>query len=138
MEKPVLLSILSVQTMEEKEETRLVTDGTLRVTDDALELSYAETELTGLVGTTTTFRVEKDKVTLQRHGKVQSKMVFVVGQEDRSLYDMGFGALMISIRTDRIESSLTENGGRLSVSYDISIEDEVTGSIEYQIDVRLK
>ena len=138
MEKPVLLTILSVQTMEETEETRLVTDGILRVTDDALELSYAESELTGLVGTTTTFRIEPEKVTLQRSGKVQSKMVFTVGEEDQSLYDMGFGALMITIRTDRIESDLTENGGKLTVAYDISIEEEVTGSIEYQIDVRLK
>ena len=138
MEKSVLLTILSVQTMEETEETRLVTDGILRVTDDALELSYAESELTGLVGTTTTFRIEPEKVTLQRSGKVQSKMVFTVGKEDQSLYDMGFGALMITIRTDRIENDLTENGGKLTVAYDISIEDEVTGSIEYQIDVRLK
>ena len=140
MKKPVLLTIVSVQKLQQEpsEETRLVTDGFLRVTDDALELSYAETELTGLVGTTTTFRIEPQKVTLERSGKVRSKMIFIVGQEDRSLYDMGFGALMITIRTQYINLQMTENGGKIAVAYDISIEDEVTGSIEYKIEARLK
>ena len=140
MEKSVLLTIVSVQKLvdEEPEETRLVTDGLLRVTDDGLEISYLETELTGLVGTTTTFHVQKDCVILQRSGKVQSKMVFIAGAEDRSLYDMGFGALMITIRTERIDSQLTENGGKLTVAYGITIEDEVSGRIEYRIDVRVK
>lgn len=140
MEKAVLLTIVSVQKLmdEEAEETRLVTDGYLCATEDGLELSYAETELTGLVGTTTTFRVQSDCVILQRSGKVQSKMVFIAGAEDRSLYDMGFGALMITIRTEHIDSQLTENGGKLTVAYGITIEDEVSGRIEYQIDVRLK
>lgn len=140
MEKKVLLTIVSTQKLMEEppEETRLVTDGTLRATEDGIELSYAETVLTGLVGTKTTFYVQSDRVTLQRSGKVQSKMIFVVGQEDRSLYDMGFGVLMISIFTQKLHSSLTENGGRLVVGYRISIEDEVSGTIEYQIEARLK
>ncbi len=140
MEKQVLLTIVSVQKLmgEKPEETRLVTDGILRVKGERLEISYAESELTGLVGTTTTFSVEDERVVLRRSGNVQSKMIFAAGQEDRSLYDMGFGALMITIRTERITSELTENGGKLTVAYGISIEDEVSGTIEYQIEVRLK
>lgn len=140
MEKQVLLSIRSIQQfMEEKpEETQFVTEGVLRKVDDAIEISYAESELTGLVGTMTTFRIERDRVILQRSGAVQSKMMFAVGKEDRSLYDMGFGALMITIRTERLQSELTENGGKLTVSYVITIEEEAAGYIEYLIDIRLK
>ena len=140
MEKQVLLSILSIQQFmaEKPEETRFVTEGTLRKVDGAIEISYAESELTGLVGTMTTFRIEHDRVILQRSGAVQSKMSFIIGQEDRSLYDMGFGALMITIRTERMQSDLTEDGGKLKVSYVITIEEEAAGYIEYLIEVRLK
>ncbi len=140
MEKQVLLTIVSTQRFmaEEPEESRLVTQGVMRVVDDTVEISYAESELTGLVGTTTTFRVADDRVILQRSGAVESKMSFIVGQEDRSLYDMGFGALMIAIHTERIRSDLGENGGTVYVAYGITIEDEAAGFIEYKIEVRVK
>ena len=140
MEKQVLLTIVSIQKFmsEEPEDTELVTDGTLSVVDGAVEISYKESELTGLQGTTTTFRVEKNKVTLERSGAVKSQMSFEVGQEDRSLYDMGFGALMITIKTEKLQSDLTENGGTFRVAYAITIEEESAGWIEYNIDVRLK
>ena len=123
---------------EEPETTKLVTDGTLRAEDGALFLSYAESELTGMRGTLTTFRIEKDCVTLTRTGTVESVMTFAVGREDRSLYDVGFGALMITIRTERIDCRMDENGGDLEVSYAISIEDSTAGMIDYRIEARKK
>ena len=138
MEPNVLLTICSVQQFQQEapEVTRLETEGQLSIEEGAVCLSYPETELTGLAGTKTSFRVEDGKVTLEREGAVESRMVFAVGQEDRSLYDMGFGALMIAIRTEKIESNLTENGGTLTVSYGIVIEEEAAGTIRYEIKVR--
>jgi len=49
---------------------------------------------------------------------------------------MGFGALMISIRTERIESNVSESGGTLRVGYGIVIEDEAAGFIEYAIEIK--
>lgn len=123
---------------EEPETTKLVTDGTLRTEDGVLFLSYAESELTGMRGTQTTFRIEKDRVTLTRTGTVEAVMTFAVGQEDRSLYDIGFGALMITIRTERIDCEMDENGGFLEVAYAISIEDSAAGAIEYRIEAKKK
>ena len=123
---------------EEPETTKLVTDGTLRTEDGALFLSYAESELTGMRGTLTTFRIEKDCVTLTRTGTVESVMTFAVGREDRSLYDVGFGALMITIRTERIDCRMDENGGYLEVSYAISIADSTAGMIDYRTEARKK
>lgn len=140
MSQPILLTICSQQRFmdEPPEETKLVTQGVMSVTDDVVELSYEETELTGLVGTTTIFRIEKDRVLLIRRGAVESKMTFVVGQEDRSLYEMDCGVLMIAVRTERIDVDLSRNGGTLCVAYAITIEDEATGYIEYQIKVETK
>lgn len=140
MTRPILLTIRSLQRFmdEPPEETKLVTQGEMTASDGAVELSYAESELTGLLGTTTVFRIEKDRVLLMRRGAVESKMTFVVGQEDRSLYEMECGALMIAIRTERIDVDLSESGGTIRVAYAITIEDEATGYIEYQIKVETK
>lgn len=140
MEKPVLLTITATQRFhgEEPETSKLVTDGTMRIADGNTELSYEESELTGLHGTKTTFRIEPGRVVLTRSGSVQSQMVFSIGQEDHSLYDVGYGALMITVRGEQIRANLSENGGELEVSYAISIEDEAAGSIRYCIQVQPK
>lgn len=136
----VLLTIDGVQRFQNEvpETTKLVTDGTLRTENGAVLLSYAESELTGMSGTQTTFRIEPERVTLTRTGAVQSVMVFAVGEEDRSLYDVGVGALMITVRTERISSNIDENGGTLEVAYAISIEDDTAGTIQYRVEARRK
>lgn len=140
IEKKVLLTISGIQSFQEEapETTKLVTEGEMKLEGDTVLLSYEESELTGLAGTQTAFSVRPDKVILTRTGAVNSKMIFVVGQEDHSLYDMGFGALMIAVRTEKICSELDENGGFLQVLYSIVIEDDTAGTIEYRIEVRPK
>lgn len=140
MEKDVLLTITGIQRFreDEPETTKLVTEGRLRCEDGTVELSYEETELTGLTGTKTSFRIEGDRVILSRTGALESRMVFAVGQEDHSLYDIGFDALMIAVRAESIQSDMGENGGTLRVSYAIAIEEETVGEIEYVIEARPK
>ena len=89
-------------------------------------------------GTTTTFRMAPQRVELERRGKVSSRMVFEPGVEDRSLYDMGFGALMIAVRAEKVRLDFNDNGGSASVSYTIDIEGQAAGRIDYRIDVRKK
>ena len=140
MEKEVLLTITGTQHFQNEapETTELVTEGVMRCADGAVELSYEETELTGLTGTRTTFRIEGARVVLTRSGAMESRMVFAVGQEEHSLYDIGYGALMIAVRAERIRSDVGEDGGTLQVAYAISIEEETAGEIEYVIEVRPK
>ena len=76
MTKPteVLLTILSRQQFrdEEPETTKLVTEGTMRRDGETVELAYEESELTGLSGTTTTFRMTPQRVELERRGAVKA------------------------------------------------------------------
>ena len=140
MKKEVLLTIRAEQRSreEEPETTELVTEGQLSVRGSRVEFSYEESELTGLTGTRTVFCIEDGRVILSRTGAVESRMVFSVGQEDSSLYDIGCGELMVAARADPISSTVGENGGVLEVTYAISIEDETAGSIHYRIEVRPK
>lgn len=122
----------------EPEVTTLTTEGTLCREGETLLLSYAESELTGMEGTMTQFRVEKGRITLHRTGTLESRMIFELGTVDRSLYDMGFGALMIAVTTERIDNRLTDRGGTLEVSYEVAIEQDTAGHIDYRIEVRPK
>lgn len=136
--RKVLLTVRSTQQFQNEapEVTKLVTEGELTRHGNSLCLSYDETELTGLQGTKTSFILEQGKIVLLRTGAVESKMTFVVGQEDCSLYDMGYGALMITVRTEAIYSDLSINGGTLSVFYGIVIEEEAAGTIHYEIQAK--
>lgn len=136
----VLLTITGIQRYdgEEPETVRLVTEGTMELGEDQIVLSYEESELTGLPGTRTVFTVAPNCVTLSRSGALQSRMVFVPGREDRSLYDTGCGALMLAVRTRTLQCDLSGSGGTICVAYDISIEEQTAGQIEYRVEVRPK
>ena len=58
---PVLLTIRGEQYFDDvdPDETKLMTDGTMEVPEEGYLLTYQESELTGMEGTTTTLRWRK-------------------------------------------------------------------------------
>ena len=138
MKRDVVLSIQGRQRYgeQEPETIELVTGGTMEFRDGGWDITYEESELTGLLGVTTTFRVEPEKVTLSRTGKLSSTMVFQEGVSHDSLYKMEFGALMITVTATRIFCDLTPAGGFLDLVYHIVIEDSEAGEIDYHLDIR--
>lgn len=138
---PVLLTIRSEQHFEDMEpdSIELMTEGTLTATGEGgLLLSYQESALTGLEGTTTTFEVQGPQVILSRTGSVNSQMVFEEGKQHTSLYETPFGELAIDVQTSRLRHSLTERGGLLDLRYSISVDHSVTGRNAFKIRVRRK
>ena len=137
---PVLLSIRGEQYFDDidPDATELMTDGTLEVTEDGLVLSYEESELTGMEGTTTTFEVCGPRVTLTRSGAVNSQMVFEEGRQHTSLYETPFGELSVDIQTGRLRHNLTERGGIMEIQYSIAVEHTVTRRNCFKIRVKRK
>ena len=140
MKKEVVISITGKQTYmeQEPEVIELVTDGTLEQTADGWDLTYEESDLTGLDGVTTTFRITPEVITLDRTGKLTSQMVFQEGKYHDSLYQMSFGALMITVCASKVRSALTEDGGTVDLVYSIEIEQNAAGVIEYHLDIKPK
>ena len=138
---PVLLTIRSEQHFEDMEpdSIELMTEGTLTSTGEGeLVLSYQESELTGMEGTTTTFEVRGPQVILSRTGSVNSQMVFEEGKQHTSLYETPFGELAIDVQTSRLRHSLTERGGLMDLRYSISVGHSVTGRNAFRIRVKRK
>ena len=138
MKNNVVLAIRGSQKYEDQEPEviELVTEGTMAFRDGGWDISYEETELTGLAGVTTTFRVEPGKVTLSRTGKLSSQMVFEEGKLHESLYQMEFGALMISVIARQVFFDITPDGGMIDLVYDIELEQSAKGTVDYHLDIR--
>lgn len=138
MKHPVMLSVRGSQHYvgQEPDVIELVTSGTLEAIDGGWEISYQESDLTGMDGVTTVFRVEKEKVTLNRTGKLVSEMIFREGVAHESLYKMEFGALLISVCATQIRWQITPDGGTVDLIYNIEIEQSAAGVVEYHLDIK--
>ena len=74
---PVMLHIRGTQNYQDQEPEviELTTEGTLEKQKEVWEVSYEESDLTGLAGVTTTFRVGPRGVVLKRTGACLSARV---------------------------------------------------------------
>ena len=140
MKQAVMLSICGKQYYpgQDPEVIELVTEGTLEQRDGGWEICYEESDLTGLAGVTTTFRLERDQMTLRRDGRLRSEMVFREGVPHDSLYQMEFGALMLTVCAKQIEAQIDRHGGTVDLVYAIEIERTGAGLVEYHLQIREK
>lgn len=140
MKQAVMLSIRGRQNYlgQDPEVIELVTEGELEQRDGGWDLSYEESDLTGLQGVTTTFRVEPGKISLTRQGPLHSQMVFQEGVYHDSLYEMEFGALMITVCATKVAYDISDRGGTIDLVYGIEIEQSAAGMIDYHLDIRTK
>ena len=106
--------------------------------DGGWDICYEESELTGLAGVMTTFRVEPGKVSLTRTGRLHSRMVFQEGEVHESLYETEFGALMLTVTATRVYFDIVPDGGSIDLIYEINIENSEAGVIDYHLDIRAK
>ncbi len=123
MRKAVLISIQGTQCYEgdEPQALELMTNGFYEKQPDRCQILYEETEMTGMEGVKTVFEIFPDHVELNRAGAVESQMVFRLGERMESLYDLGFGALLIAVTATRV--------------YDIEVEHAARGINTYHIEV---
>ena len=140
MKQPVMLSIRGRQKYadQDPEIIELVTEGWMEFRDGGWDISYEESELTGLAGVTTTFRVEPGRVILDRKGALNSQMVFQEGVAHDSLYQMAFGTLMLTVKATRVYYDIVPDGGTIDLVYNIDIENTEAGVIDYHLDIRAK
>ena len=139
MKKDVLISIKGLQKFENTEDpemVELVTPGVLSSVAGGYNLSYRETEITGLQGTVTSFQVFPEQVSMVRMGTVCLQMVFEQGRRHFSVYETPYGNMSIGVRTRQMRNTLGESGGEIDIVYNIEIDHAVAGQNEFHISVR--
>ena len=136
--EPILLKIRTTQMVpgDPPEIMELQSEGTMTRYDDRVELSYIETEMTGLEGVATTFTAYTDgTVVLTREGeKLRSRMRFSLNEKDDSLYDIGFGALLLTVTARRIQIDWVRH--TLEVEYGVEVEHSPMGTNIYHVEYR--
>ena len=95
-----------------------------RDADGRISLSYDETELTGMEGSTTTVTFAEnapETVTMLRYGSVTTTLVFEQEQRHICVYETPIMPFEICIYARRVENGLTMDGGSMLLDYLIEI-----------------
>ena len=137
-EKQIILFVRGEQTYDSvaPEVTELATEGIMTLDGGEIGLSYEETELTGMQGTTTRFTIRGDTVVLERTGMIQSRMEFKQGERSSSLYETPWGTMVVDIATTKLAHRLTERGGVMEIVFTIAVNHQVTGENRFKIRVK--
>lgn len=141
--KDVLISIKGIQdignyTDSEEDAIELVTSGKYSCEDGETVFFYMESEMTGMEGTKTTFRITPEVVTLEREGTTNSQMVFQKGKKHIFLYDTEFGSLAFGVNTRQLTSGLNGSGGDMRIDYTLDMDSVVVSQNSVVINVKVK
>ena len=132
--RDVIISITGVQqTPGGPNALELVTPGKYGQEKDEICLTYQETELCGIAGTTTTFSVSPRRVELKREGTLNAEMIFEEGEKRYFLYETPLGSVTMGLNTNRIKCQLNRHGGYMEIDYTIDANQSVVGRNRFHI-----
>lgn len=119
--EPVIISIIGGSGLApDADVVEFITSGTLEAGGDKTVLSYAETELSGVEGTTTRIILEEDAVSLHRSGTSETFMHFARGKQSTAQVNTPYGDTM-NVYTHSLVFKSAEEGGRLDLRYTIEL-----------------
>ncbi len=113
------------------------TEGQLYKKSGKFYINYPEGELLGRERCSTTLKVAPDGVvTMLRSGETHTRMVFEAGQCHMSCYETPFGNLTVSVATNELSVDMSENGGKLDIDYNLTINNTSHSRNRLSIKVR--
>lgn len=138
MNKNVIISVKGKQVSGDEEPNilELITEGKYYKDEEGYYVTYNESEVTGMDGTTTTIKVSDGIVTLMRVGSVNSQFVFQEGRKHISYYDTTYGAFTIGVFANEVNVNMDDCGGEISVDYHIEIDNNKTGYNDFYMSIR--
>ena len=97
----------------ETDKMEMFTEGLMKVDGERVEISYEETEMSGMAGTVTRLIFDTgllDTVTMMRNGPVKVTMVFQKGLRHVCLYDTGIIPFELVLTTSYVDNRLLTEG----------------------------
>ena len=138
MIKDVIIDIKGIQGIDDDTDTiEFSTDGRFGIKDDSYFISYDEGQmLEGDLEVKTSIYIKPDSVVLQRNGAIKSRMVIEKGVRNTCFYSTPHGYLVLGIYGEKLDYSLTENGGSLDMSYNIDSDLKLVSKNSVNISIR--
>lgn len=125
MNEKVMLKIKTrqIDSKGETDDMELITEGKYYKKNDAIYIVYEESEISGMVGTTTTLKVLKNCVIMKRFGKTNSELVFEKGKRCKTKYKTIYGDLSMETLTKSVDINLNNDSKDIdiNINYDINI-----------------
>lgn len=137
MRKKAIISVGSKQ-RDNDENIEIVTQGEFYEKCGFFYAVYEESALSGMEGTTTTLKIKKDEISLIRMGTTNTKMEFKDKKKDVSMYNTPYGTLELYLETKDINIDVNENGGKVYIDYDMSLEGQKPLKTILNIDIKTK
>ncbi|MBP2032368.1 uncharacterized beta-barrel protein YwiB (DUF1934 family) [Clostridium algifaecis] len=135
MKKKAIISVSSKQ-QNNDDTIEVVTPGEFYKKDDCYYVEYKETEISGMEGTSTTFKMNNDNFSLIRIGSTNANMNFNKNQKSLSVYDTPYGTMELRIRTNKLEVNLDEKGGDVFIDYNLSISGQDYENTQLKINIK--
>lgn len=138
MNKDVIISVKGSQASNYKDSDalELITEGKYYKEGQTYFVTYDESEVTGMDGTTTTLKLDDGVVTLIRIGSVNSQFVFQQGKKHVSYYDTAYGAFTIGVIANEVSVNVDDSGGEIRVDYRLEIDNNKSGENDFHMFIR--
>ncbi|MEF9918307.1 MAG: DUF1934 domain-containing protein [Eubacterium sp.] len=136
--KKVWLSITGIVSDNNNEDKmEFLTEGDLYHERSTSCFTYAESEVSGMEGTTTTVKVENGKVSVIRLGSVNSIMEFEEGKRNVTLYSTPYGDVAMGIFTKGVNVDYNDKADPTSVKVNYAIEVEGVSNSDNTLDIKI-
>lgn len=127
MQKNYLISVTTQQILAEDETDKieLITDGNYTMKNGHRYIIYKEYSDDNPSQQSSTFiKIEKNEsseqtVTISRRGAMRSDLILEQGKRHQCHYDTPLGSLIMGIYTAKIDNRLNNDGGTLTLEYDL-------------------
>ncbi|MEZ0536988.1 DUF1934 domain-containing protein [Caldicellulosiruptoraceae bacterium PP1] len=139
MKQDALIKVTGTQEyplMDYQNKIEFFTEGKYYKKGKTYYITYKESELTGLNGTTTTFKIQNDFVTLIRFGDISSTLVFEPGKRHVSMYSTDEGVITVGVYTKKMQVDLNDNGGIVFVEYSIDFDASQMSNNDFYLEIK--
>jgi len=137
MEKRVKITITATrrQPDEKPEVMEFVTYGIMCRYGMKYRVSYKESDMFGTSGVTSAFIVENGKLSMERTGKLNARMDFIVGEKTETMYNTEYGTMLMAITARKAEANINDDGGTILAEYSVELQHTFIGTNVFEIKV---
>ncbi len=107
--------------------------GRMTERDGKFYVVYEETTATGLEGTKTTIKWDKERIVILRHGKLEHRQEFGFDFTDNSLYRTPYMDIPVVAKTKTIDITSEDGIWKLCVEYSTAIGGDAPNEISLKI-----
>lgn len=139
MEKKYLLSVCGKQYVNgDSDQIDLQTNATYVMKGTTRYISYKEYDPQNPdIHYRTTVKIDENNVvTVLKGGETSHNLILEEGKRHRCEYRTPYGNMSLGIYTERVNISLDDNGGMVSVRYNIDIENELASTNELTLEIK--